>query len=246
MPWVLDLDGVVWLGDRPIPGAAEAVALVRATGDEVVFVTNNSWSRVADQEAKLAHFGIPADGAVMTSAQAAAVSVEPGERVLVVGGPGLREEVARRGVDLVDAGPCDAVVSGVDLDFDYGVLRAASRAIRAGARWILTNDDPTYPTPTGLDPGSGAMAAAIRTASGGTPVVAGKPEGTVVALVRDRLGDRGHVVGDQPDTDGKLAAALGYDFGLVLSGVTGPGDLPLDPAPWRVADDLLDLVRSAL
>jgi glycerol-1-phosphatase len=88
MTWLLDLDGVVWLGERPIDGAADAVARLRRAGERVIFATNNSWARVADQESKLDGMGIPAAGDVVTSAMAAATLVEPGERVLVSGGPG--------------------------------------------------------------------------------------------------------------------------------------------------------------
>ena len=89
MGWVLDLDGVVWLGDEAIPGAADAIARIRATGDRVVFVTNNSFSPVAAIEAKLASMGIPAEGDVVNSALAGATQVRPGERVLVGFGLGV-------------------------------------------------------------------------------------------------------------------------------------------------------------
>lgn len=246
VPWVIDLDGVVWLGDQPIPGSADAVARLRAAGEEVVFVTNNAWARVADQEAKLERIGIPAHGHVVTAAQAGAALLTEGSRVLVIGGPGLQEEVAQRPVEVVASGPCDVVISGLDRRFDYERLRVAAQAIRGGAQWILTNEDTTFPTPTGLEPGAGSIAAAIAAASGARPTVAGKPHGAVVGLLRDRLGPDGHVVGDRPDTDGRFATALGYRFGLVMSGVTGPDDLPVEPAPWRVADDLLALVDDAL
>ncbi|HAS13446.1 MAG TPA: haloacid dehalogenase, partial [Acidimicrobiaceae bacterium] len=142
MPWVLDLDGVIRLGEQPIAGAAEAVALLRAAGEEVVFATNNAYRSIRDQEAALDAIGIPADGAVVGAAQAGASLLEPHERVLVVGGPGLVEEVEARGCTLVEAGPCDAVISGLDRQFDYDALRRAGLAIRGGARWVLTNPDP--------------------------------------------------------------------------------------------------------
>src|SRR5699024_8988611 len=87
--WILDLDGVVWLGDAPIDGAAGAVAALQRAGETVAFVTNNSFPRRADVAAKLAAHGIEAHGEVITSAMAAASLVEPGERVLVCGGPGV-------------------------------------------------------------------------------------------------------------------------------------------------------------
>src|SRR5687767_3263027 len=115
----LDLDGVVWLGEDPIPGAAEAVARVREAGHGVVFCTNNSNQPVAAVEAKLARQGIPAEGDVVTSAMAAAALLEPGERVLVCGGPGVVEAIEGRGAIPVRAGPADAVLVGLHVDFDY-------------------------------------------------------------------------------------------------------------------------------
>lgn len=246
MPWVLDLDGVIRLGDRPIPGAAEAVALLRAAGEDVVFATNNAYRSIRDQEASLEAMGIPAAGAVVGAAQAGASLLQPGERVLVVGGPGLVEEVEARGCTMVVDGPCDAVISGLDRDLRYDDLRRATLAIRAGARWILTNPDLTFPTPHGLEPGAGSIGAAIQAASGAVPEIGGKPEGAMVDLLRERFGDEGIVVGDRADTDGCFAVALGYRFALVLSGVVTAADLPVEPDPWVVADDLLQLVRRQL
>lgn len=246
MPWVIDLDGVVRLGEQPIPGAAEAVALLRAAGEEVVFATNNAYRSIRDQEASLEAIGIPAAGAVVGAAQAGASLLHPGERVLVVGGPGLVEEVEARGCTLVEDGPCDAVISGLDRQFHYDALRRAGLAIRGGARWILTNPDQTFPTPHGLEPGAGAIGAAIRAASGAEPEIGGKPEGAMVGLLRSRLGDDGIVVGDRADTDGLFAVALGYRFALVLSGVTTALDLPVQPEPWSVDEDLLAVVQRLL
>ena len=246
MPWVLDLDGVIRLGDEPIPGAADAVVLLRAAGEDVVFATNNAYRSIRDQEAALGAMGIPAVGAVVGAAQAGASLLEPGERVLVVGGPGLVEEVTARGCTLVREGPCDAVISGLDRHFDYDALRRATLAIRGGARWVLTNPDLTFPTPHGLEPGAGSIGAAIQAATGALPQIGGKPEGAMVGLLRDRYGEDGIVVGDRADTDGLFAVALGYRFALVLSGVVTAADLPVEPAPWVVADDLLQLVQRLL
>jgi len=180
--------GGIRLGDEPIPGAAEALAMLRLAGEDLVFATNNAYRSIRDQEASLEAMGIPAAGAVVGAAQAGASLLHPGERVLVVGGPGLVEEVEARGCTLVEQGPCDAVISGLDRHFDYDALRRAGLAIRGGARWILTNPDPTFPTPDGLEPGAGAIGAAIRAAGGVEPVIGGKPEGAMVGLLRDRLG----------------------------------------------------------
>lgn len=233
-----DLDGVVWLARRPIPGAVDAVARLRASGRRVMFVTNNSMAIVADQESALAAIGVPADGDVVTSAQAAASLVEPGEIVLVCGAAGLTEAVEARGASVISDGDADAVIVGLHHDFDYRRLQAANSAIRGGARFIATNDDPTFPTPAGLTPGAGALVAAVATASGIPPVVAGKPHAPMARLVAARCGrdfspERTIVVGDRPSTDGRFAAAIGCPFAFVRSGVIPLGSEPdaeLDPA----------------
>ena len=244
MGYVLDLDGVLWLGDVPIPRAADAVIALRAKGERVLFVTNNSSETVAAQATKLARFGVPAEGDVVTSAQAAASLVEPAERVLVCAGPGVVEAMEQRGAVALREGPADAVVVGLHRDFDYERMRAAFRAVDSGARLISTNSDRTYPTPTGPIPGGGAIAASIAYAADVEPVVAGKPHQPMVDLVLDRLGPVGTVVGDRPETDGRFARALGYRWALVLTGVTARSDLPVDPAPDVVAESLAELVAT--
>jgi 4-nitrophenyl phosphatase len=266
--WVLDLDGVIWLGDQPIAGAAEAVARLRGAGEPLAFVTNNSFGRRSDVADKLARHGIDPGDDVVTSAMAVAALVAPGERVLACGGPGLREELAARGAEVVAAGdlvagaaratpaavvaavehggPFAAVVVGYHRDFDYLRLTAAMAATRGGARLLASNADATYPTAAGPIPGGGSILAAVATAAGLEPVVAGKPHPPIADLVRHRLGPDGVVVGDRPDTDGCFARALGYRFGLVLSGVTERGDLPVEPRPDVVAADLAALVDAEL
>lgn len=255
MTWVLDLDGVVWLADRRIPGSAEAVARLRARGQRVGLVTNNSSLTRAAYLQKLERLGVPTDPAdLVTSAQVAATLVEPGDRVLVCAGDGVREAVGERGADVIAAvdttgaatgatgAAIDAVVVGWTRDFDYDLLTRAMRAVRAGARLIGTNGDPTYPTPDGLLPGGGSLVAAVAYASGVDATLAGKPHAPMVAAVRARFGEIDVMVGDQPQTDGLLARGLDCRFALVLSGVTGAADLPVDPAPDEVAADLATLV----
>jgi glycerol-1-phosphatase len=249
-----DLDGVVWLAHRPIAGASEAIARLRAGGATVLFVTNNSGDTIARQEAALEGVGVPAAGAVLTSSMAAAHLVHPGERVLVVGGAGIFEALAARGVAAVDAHEhddprgFDAVMVGIDRRFTYDVLSVASSAVRGGARLVGTNDDATFPTATGLIPGGGSLLAAIATASGAVPVVAGKPYEPMAALVRDLYGPAvatAWVVGDRPDTDGRFAHTLGCRFALVLSGVTTDA-VGSDPPGDLVAADLAAVATTLL
>lgn len=245
MPFALDLDGVVWLADQPIPGSAAAVERLREAGEQVLFCTNYSVLPVAEVEAKLARHGISADGDVVTAAMAGALLIEPGERVLICGGPGVTEAVEKRGGTPVREGPADAVLVGMHQAFDYQRLTAAAQAVHGGARLLATNDDPTYPTAAGPLPGAGAIVAAIERATGVTAVVAGKPHEPMAQLVRARLGPTGTMVGDRPDTDGRFAAALGYRFALVLSGVAASA-ANADPAPDAVAPDLAHLVDDLL
>ncbi len=246
MAWILDLDGVLWLSDEPIAGSADAVAALRARGERVLFVSNNSSARVGDYLAKLERVGVPASADdLVTSAQAAATLVEPGHTALVCAGAGVEEALQQRGANVIRDGDADAVVVGWHRDFDYDGLTAAARAVMHGATLIGTNDDATYPTPEGPIPGGGSILAAVATASGADPVVAGKPNHAMVDLVRARLGgdlEGSVVVGDRPSTDGLFATAMGLPFLLVLSGVTHQDDLPVQPEPARVEADLAALV----
>jgi 4-nitrophenyl phosphatase len=240
---------VVWRGEASVPGSADAVDALRAAGWRIAFVTNNSSLRVADYVQRLANHGITAASDEMcTSAQAAAVvvaaKVSAGASVLACAGPGVVEALEARGLHAVDAPPADAVVVGFRRDFDFDGLTRAADAVRAGALYVATNLDPTYPVPNGMIPGAGALAAAVSTASSRRPIVAGKPEQPMADLVRERYGDRGVVVGDRPSTDGAFAATLGWPFALVMSGVAGSvgGEPVPDPPPPFVAADLAALV----
>jgi 4-nitrophenyl phosphatase len=253
--WILDLDGVVWLSERPIPGSPEAVAALREAGHRVMFLTNNAGPRVADLVEKLEGMGIPAQSdEVVTSAQAAASMLEPGGTALLCAGPGVREALEARGIEVVLDGDADAVVVGFHRDFDYERLTAAFLAVHHGARLVGTNDDTTYPTPDGPIPGGGAILAAVAAAAGVEPEVAGKPYAPMADLLAARLagpnlgGDaEGSIlVGDRPSTDGLMARRLGLPFALVLSGVTAEEEVSADDRPDHVVADLATLVRQEL
>lgn len=245
--WVIDLDGVVWLSGEAIAGGAEAVHRLRQAGRQVLFATNNAEPTHEQLVTRLARVGIEAGpGDLVTSAEAAASMVEPGQTVVACGGPGLREALAARKVTVVEHGPADAVIVGMTREFDYQILTVAALAVRDGARLIGTNEDPTHPTPDGLFPGSGALVAAVATAAQTEAEMAGKPHPPTVALLRARAATVEMVVGDRPVTDGLLARRLGVPYGLVLSGVIAAGHGPLDVEPDVEADDLLDLVRRTL
>lgn len=256
-----DLDGVVWRGDDPIPGAARGIEMLRAAGMRVVFLTNNSSGRVGDVVAKLERHGVPTPPAdVASSAQAAAAylahSMPAASTVLACAGPGVVDALTECGFNLVEEGPADAVVVGWHQTFDFERMRRAADVARSGARFVATNLDPTYPGANGLLPGAGSIVAAVATAAGRTPEVAGKPEMPMAALVRERYGQAAVMIGDRISTDGDFATVLDCPFALVLSGIVGThGEEAMpDPPPRFVAADLgvlapdlvADLVGNAL
>ena len=250
-----DLDGVLYVGSGPVPHAAASVAAALAAGLRAAYVTNNASRRPDVVAAHLTELGIPAAAAdVVTSAQAAVrllrEHVPAGAAVLIVGSDGLADEVAAGGYRPVrEAGPDDgvaAVVQGYGPEVGWAQLAEASIALRAGALWSATNTDSTLPSPRGPLPGNGAMVAALRTATGREPLVAGKPQPALhlesVARVQAR---RPLVVGDRLDTDVLGAVRGGADSLLVLTGVADLPALlaaPRGSRPTYVAPDLRGLL----
>jgi 4-nitrophenyl phosphatase len=240
---VLDLDGVVWLTGDPIHGVPDAIDRLHQAGVATLFVTNNSAPTLAEMVDRLHRAGIDASAPdVVTSAQAVANMVSPGSTALAVADEGVAEALGQKDVRIVDEGPADVVVVGWTHRFDFDRVAAAATAVRQGARLIGTNEDPTHPTPHGLMPGAGSLLAAVATAAGVQPIVAGKPHHPMVDLVNARTADVRVVVGDRPSTDGLFAGRLRVPFALVLSGVTPPDAPPPDPRPDVSAADLAELV----
>jgi glycerol-1-phosphatase len=247
--WVLDLDGVVWLSGRPIPGVDEAVARLRGAGVRLLFATNNSAPTRAELRRRLAYCGIAAeDDELLRSADVAAGLLAPGTTALVLGDDGLVEALGGRGVMVVPEPPADAVVVGWTRAFSFDAVAGAAAAVRSGARLVGTNEDPTFPTPDGLVPGAGALLAAVATAAETAPEIAGKPHRPTADAIAARVppGELRVVVGDRPATDGALAAQLGVPFALVFSGVTPAGEVPAGTEAAATSEDLVTLVRSVL
>ena len=241
-PILCDLDGVVWLMHQPIAGSVNAIQLLKNAGHRVLFVTNNSYSVISDQENALAKIGIDAYNDVVTSSQAAGALLRKGERVLLGGGPGAVEAVKNAGAVLAGRSDdqtdseidqeVDTVMVGFHPSFDYRGLTRLSQAVRNGARLIATNDDATYPTPRGLIPGGGSILASVVAASGVQPIIAGKPHQPMADLVRQVLGvtdlSDAWMVGDRPSTDGLFAQTVGCKFAQVLTGISSLKDVSDD------------------
>jgi 4-nitrophenyl phosphatase len=220
---VVDLDGVVWLAGAALPGAVDGIAELRRRGIPVLFCTNNAAPTIGELQGRLAAIGIDAaPSEIATSSQAASSLLVPGDRAYVVGEAGLREALASAGV-IEASHDATAVVVGLTPRFDYDACDVAASLIRSGARYIATNADPTLPTPDGLKPGAGAIVAAISTASGQAPEIAGKPALPMCKMVTSRTAV-GAVIGDRASTDGRFAAALGVPFAHVASAVKDAAD----------------------
>jgi glycerol-1-phosphatase len=250
---LVDLDGVVYRGDRPVPGAAEALREIRARGAPVLFITNNS-ARTPEQVVdKLSAVGVDATPEeILTSGEATAAMLRregwSGRDAFVIGERGVRGALEAAGIRIVggDVDRADLVVIGWDRNVDYGKLRSAALLIQRGARLVATNADATYPAPEGLWPGAGSILAAVTTATGAQPTVVGKPARPMFEAAAERTGaSRPLVVGDRLDTDIRGAAEMGWDSLFVTTGAHGPADLPgAGVLPTYVAGGLPMLLES--
>ncbi|MCS7066587.1 MAG: HAD-IIA family hydrolase, partial [Fimbriimonadales bacterium] len=209
--FILDLDGVVYRGSQPIPNAIETINLLMADGRELFFVTNNSGATREQYAERLQQMGLPVSPErILTSGWATAHYLRqqmPRARLFVVGEPGLKQELQAAGFRLIEDPEVqrpEAVVVGIDRDFTYQRLAQAQWAILRGAQFIATNTDPTYPAEDRLLPGAGSIVAAIRAATGKSPVVMGKPNPRILLPLLDahRINmDTTLVVGDRLETD---------------------------------------------
>lgn len=233
---IVDLDGVVWLGGHPIDGAVAALARLRARGVRVLFLTNDPQHSRAAQARRLVDIGVPATADdVLTASSAAAEYLAAskqfaGARTFVVGSPALHDELVAAGLHLVpseDAQTAEIVVVAGHDRFDYRELHAAVRAVGSGAQLFATGRDPFVPTCNGRAPGTGAILAAIETATGATATITGKPEPHMFAAARRLLGGCARVamIGDNLATDIAGAKRAGLDAVLVLSGAAAAHDV---------------------
>lgn len=230
---LLDLDGVVYIGPHAVPHAASALAQARSTGIALAFVTNNA-SRPPEVVAEhLRELGIDASATdVVNSSQAAAhliaQKVAQGSDVLAIGGPGVRAALRDRGLKPVEsAEPTPAaVMMGYGPDVGWKDLAEAAYAVQAGALFVATNPDKSFPTPRGIAPGNGTLVAAVAAATGIEPIVAGKPFAPLVNESIERVGAlHPLMVGDRLDTDIEAAFNTGIESLLVMTGVTSVEDV---------------------
>lgn len=252
--YVFDLDGTLYLDDELLPGAAETVTALRASGARLAFLTNKPLERGSAYAAKLTALGLPvAADEVVTSIDALLAYLAanpPAGPIVAVTEPLLASILVEAGYALVADDRPDAaalVVVAFDRTFDYAKLERAFRAVRAGARIVATNPDPWCPTADGGIPDCAAMLAAIEASTGArAEAIVGKPSAHMARTLLDRLQLRPEdvlVVGDRLLTDVALAHAAGMDAALVLTGATRAEDVgSAGRAPEHVLTRLRDLI----
>ncbi len=232
---LLDLDGTVYRGDDPIPGAAETIQAFRAAGMRVLFVTNRANRTVATVARQLRSLGIPCRRSdVITTAAAAATycAEQGGGRCYLIGGRGIREAFAACGLESAPDGPADWVVVSLDLRFSYAKLARATALILGGARFVATNPDRLITIGDALFPEAGPLIAAVRNATGIEPTIIGKPS---PKLLQEALRVAGYppeealVIGDCLDTDIAAAQAAGIPSCLLLTGVSTRAEAARSP-----------------
>ncbi|WP_027091490.1 HAD-IIA family hydrolase [Cohnella thermotolerans] len=223
---LFDLDGTLYRGDEPVPGADKLIEELQSQGVPCWYVTNNSTRTPAQVAEHLHKMGIPATPRqVVTSAEATAHYAKaryPNAEAFVLGEHGLLEAMREAGFTLAEGASAQLVVQGIDRSLTYDRLTAAVRLLLGGAAYLLTNPDRQLPVADGVLPGAGSIAAALEAASGVRPTVIGKPSPILMNFALERAGiqaEEAWVVGDNPSTDIAAGLAVGCPTVLVLTGL---------------------------
>ena len=246
----------MWRGDRPIEGAAAALDLIRAAGIRVAFITNESKFSTAEIGNRLNRFGIVADAnevITVSSVAARMLSRPPSKRrrALVIGPAALSDELVRHGISVIShdqAADADVVVLAAHEGLMFDHLRAATVAVRQGAKLYGLGRDAVFPSSTGVTPGTGAILAAVEVAGGVRAFVVGKPEPPIFKMARAKLRgcSRIAVVGDNLVSDVWGAKRAGLLAILVLTGIARLSDVKAAPEPPDLVVESLAVLPSAI
>jgi 4-nitrophenyl phosphatase len=254
---ILDMDGVLWEGETPLPGMPDFLSFLREENIRMMLATNNASLTPESYVQKLARMGAEFQGEeILTSATATGEYLKsiarPGEKVFVIGEEGLIQAVQAAGLQVAEPGEFHAayVVCGMDRALSWQKLAGATINLRRGARFIGTNPDVTFPTEQGIAHGNGAILAALTAASGIQPTIIGKPFPPLFQMAIRKMGipkSRVAVVGDRLETDILGARKAGLKSILVLTGVSSRRELRHSPIkPTIVVEDLPSLQRRWL
>jgi NagD protein len=248
--WLTDMDGVLIYEGVPIPGADAFIKRLRESERPFLVLTNNSMYTPRDLQARLSRMDldVPADH-IWTSALATAQFLDdqrPAGTAYVIGEAGLTTALHDIGYVLTDAEP-DYVVLGETRTYSFEALAKAIRLIKAGARFIATNPDETGPSPEGVLPATGSVAALITRATGREPYYVGKPNPLMMRAGLNTIGahsETSAMIGDRMDTDVLAGLEAGMETFLVLTGVTEPDKIERFPyRPSTVVNSIADLVE---
>jgi len=236
--YLIDLDGTVYRGEQLIPGASQAISLLRARRRRFVFLSNKPLQSRMDYAAKLTSLGIPTEKSeVVNSSQVLALYLSreaPGAKVFAIGEPPLLAELKEAGLILTDKPEeIEYVIAAFDRTFDYRKLNIAFQALKRGARFYATNPDRTCPVENGEIPDAAAVIAALEATTGRkVEKIFGKPSRYMIETALEVLGlppEKCAMVGDRLETDIRMAKENGLTAILVLTGVTRPEDVKDSP-----------------
>lgn len=252
--FLIDLDGVVWLGAELVEGSIEALAALGEAGKEIAFLTNNPGHSPSSYARRLREAGLDVEDeriltAATSTADLAIKALGRGASTFVIGATAFKAVAEQAGLVRLEgeaARTAASVLVSSHRGFDYEELLTATLALADGAELFATSRDPNLPMPGGAWPGTGAILAAVETASGSQARIGGKPEAHLFEMARSLLGGAGRVamVGDRLASDIEGGRRAGLETILVLSGATGLRQLAAaSPPPDHVIDSLAELVR---
>lgn len=246
--YLIDMDGVLVHGQRPIPGAAEFIETLKKRGHKFLVLTNNSKYTPKDLCHRLEKAGLDVGQEnIFSSAMATAHFVQsqkPEGSAYVVGETGLYQALHDVRYHLTEYNP-DVVIIGEMESYSYDKIIAAMQHILNGVPFIATNPDAAGPSETGMVPACGAIAALIEKASGYSPYFVGKPNPLMMRLGLRHLNEHSEnavMIGDNMETDIRVGLESGMETILVLSGVTTREIIKRFPyRPIQVLNSIADI-----
>jgi 4-nitrophenyl phosphatase len=258
---IIDMDGVLWKGDAPMPGLTSFFEILATHEIGFILATNNATRTPQQYTEKLASFGVEVKAEqILNSAEATAGYLQQkypaGTAVFVVGEDGLCQALADHGFVVVQdqeaedrlPAPPGLVVAALDKTITYQKLATASLLVGGGATFIGTNPDPSFPSERGELPGAGAIQAVITTTTGVKPTIIGKPGRAMFDEALRRLGAKPEdtvMVGDRLATDIAGGKAAELTTILVLSGISQMEDLEGSSVqPDFIFEDIQELAKA--
>lgn len=247
--FICDMDGVIYHGNRLLPGVPEFVRYLQSEQKRYLFLTNSSERSPRELAQKLGRLGLEVEPEhFYTSALATAAFLSaqmPGCSVYAIGEAGLLNALYEVGITMNDVNP-DYVLIGEAKAYTYDTITKAIRLVMAGARLIGTNPDTTGPTESGLVPACGSLVAPVEVATGRKAYYLGKPNPLMMRNALKKLGatrEQTAIIGDRMDTDIIAGIESDIDTVLVLTGVTAREDIARFPyRPRHVLSGVAELM----